>query len=63
MASHSGWDQYPSRNRDCQIKFKLLEMITSSHTKWSGFVMGGGQIEHSGEQETPRARVIDWAQA
>lgn len=25
--------------------------------------MGGGEIEHSGEWESPRARVIDWVQA
>lgn len=35
-------------------------MITSRHTKWAGFVMGGGEIEHCGERESPRARVIDW---
>lgn len=37
-------------------------MITSSHTKSAGFVMSGTEIEHGGERESPRARVIDWAQ-
>jgi len=50
-ASHSVWNQYFSGNRDCQIKFKLLEMITSGHTKWSGSVMGG-EIERLGERVT-----------
>lgn len=34
-------------------------MITSSHTKWPGFVMGGAEIERCGQRESPRARVID----
>lgn len=34
-------------------------MITSSHTKWPGIEMGGGETEHCGERESPRARVID----
>lgn len=39
-------------------------MITSSHTKWPGFVIGVGvEIEHCGERESPRARVIDWFHA
>lgn len=38
-------------------------MITSSHTKWPGFVTGGGEIEHGGERESLRVRVIDWVQA
>lgn len=25
--------------------------------------MGGGEIEHGGERESPRAQVIDWVQA
>lgn len=38
-------------------------MITSTHTKWPGFMMGGGEIGHCGERESPGARVIDWAHA
>lgn len=38
-------------------------MITSGHTKWPGFLMGGGEIEHCGELESRRARVIDWVHA
>lgn len=34
-------------------------MISSSPTKWPGVAVGGGEIEHCGERESPRARMID----
>lgn len=61
--SHSGWDRYLFGNRECQIKFPLFEMITSGRTKWPGFLMGGGEIEHRGERDSLRARNIVWVHA
>lgn len=58
-ASHSGWDQYLSGNWGCEIKFQLLEMTTSSHTKWSGWEMVWGWNWALWEPESPSTGAID----